>query len=185
MLIEVIPEIHGVTLDIAYATDRNLTGAPIYTRAACYLHPEAFAKLERARDLATAQGYGLKIFDAFRPPEAQWALWNFLPDPNFISDPRRGGPHSRGVAIDLTLTDLSTGEDLDMGGPFDDPTPRGHHGYTDISITAQRNRAVLLGIMSAAGWDFYMNEWWHYQLFNARKNYPLVSDSVLPVSMVR
>ena len=54
-----------------------------------------------------------------------------------------------------------------------------------MSPEAQRNRALLLGLMSAAGWDFYMNEWWHYQLFDARARFPLLSDSVLPISMMR
>ncbi len=75
MLIEITPEAHGVLLDLAYATANNFTGAPVYGQAACYLHPEAFAKLERARDLAAAQRLRLRIFDAFRPAEAQWILW--------------------------------------------------------------------------------------------------------------
>jgi len=184
MLIEICPERDHVQLDIIYATDRNFTGKPIYCRPGCYLHPEAFAKLERARDLAKAQGLGLKIFDAFRPAEAQWVLWNHTPDANYVADPRRGGPHGRGVAIDLTLTDIH-GQELDMGTGFDDFSPQAHHGRTDVSIEAQRNRSLLIGIMSAAGWDFYMNEWWHYQLFNARQTYPLLSDSILPQSMMR
>lgn len=71
-----------------------------------------------------------------------------------------------------------------MGTGFDALTPLSHHGSTEISVAAQRNRYTLLGIMSTAGWDFYMNEWWHYQLFQPR-TYPLLSDSVLPRSMMR
>ncbi len=184
MLIEVTPEAHGVVLDLAYATPDNFTGAAVYKRAACYLHAEALAKLERARDLAAAQGLGLKIFDAFRPAEAQWVLWHHTPNPEFVADPRRGSPHGRGAAVDLTLLDPE-GRELDMGTPFDDFSPQAHHARTDVSPEAQRNRALLLGLMSAAGWDFYMNEWWHYQLFDARARFPLLSDSVLPISMMR
>ena len=50
-------------------------------------------------------GYRLKIFDAYRPVEGQWALWNASPDPEFVADPSKGGPHNRGVALDLTLID--------------------------------------------------------------------------------
>jgi len=178
MLIEVTPADHGVILDIAYATARNFTGKPVYGRAACYLLPEALAKLERARDLAAAQGLRLKIFDAFRPAEAQWVLWNHTPNADFVADPRRGSPHGRGAAVDLTLVDAN-GHDLEMGTGFDDFSIQSHHGRTDVSADAQRNRALLLGLMSAAGWDFYMNEWWHYQLFHARERFPLLSDSVL------
>lgn len=184
MLIEVTPEAHGVVIDLAYATADNFTGAPVYRRAACYLLPEALAKLERARDLAAAQGLRLKIFDAFRPAEAQWVLWTHTPNPEFVADPRHGSLHGRGAAVDLTLTDAD-GAELDMGTAFDAFTARAHHGRTDVSPAAQRNRALLLGLMTAAGWEFYANEWWHYQLFRARERFPLLSDSVLPIPMMR
>jgi D-alanyl-D-alanine dipeptidase len=181
-LVPITSDSHDVTLDIAYATARNFTGKPVYARALCYLHPDASAKLETAIRLARALQLRLKIFDAFRPTEAQWVLWNHTPDPNFLADPRRGSPHSRGVAIDLTLT-ASDGKELDMGTGFDDFTPLSHHGSTAIPADAQRNRFVLLGLMSAAGWDFYGNEWWHYQLFDT-KRYPLLSDADAPQKMM-
>jgi len=111
-------------------------------------------------------------------------LWNHTPDPEFLADPRRGSPHSRGVAVDLTLVDAKTGQDLDMGTAFDAFTPLSHHACTAIPPEAQRNRLLLMGLMTAAGWDFYRNEWWHYQLFNARANYPVFSDTALPVGMM-
>jgi zinc D-Ala-D-Ala dipeptidase len=182
-LVEITPERHRVIVALAYATASNLTGAPIYRRAAsCYLHEDALARLRRAVELARPLGLRLKILDALRPTEAQWRLWNARPDPNFLADPRRGSPHSRGVAVDLTLLDES-GAELDMGTPFDSFTPLSHHANTEIGVTAQRNRFLLLGLMSAAGWDFYDNEWWHYQLFNARQ-YPLVGNAELPAPMM-
>jgi D-alanyl-D-alanine dipeptidase len=183
MLVEITPQTHDVELDIAYATARNLTGKPVYARAACYLHRDAEAKLRHAVDLARPLGLRLRIFDAFRPTEAQWLLWQACPDPEFIADPRRGSPHSRGAAIDLTLVD-SAGKVLDMGTEFDALTPLSHHANTAIALEAQRNRFTLLGLMSAAGWDFYSKEWWHYQLFDARGKYPLLSASVLTPPMM-
>jgi D-alanyl-D-alanine dipeptidase len=183
MLIEITPTTHDVELDIAYASARNLTGRPVYARAACYLHRDAEAGLCRAIDLARPLGLRLRIFDAFRPAEAQWVLWNACPDPDFLADPRRGSPHSRGVAIDLTLVERG-GAALEMGTAFDAFTPLSHHANSEIPPKAQRNRFTLLGLMSAAGWDFYSKEWWHYQLFDARSRYPLLSDSVLPFPMM-
>ena len=168
---------YDVEIALAYATSENFTGRPIYRRARCYLHAAAAAALRRAVTLASGQGYRLKIFDAFRPSEAQWVMWNHTPDPEFLADPRRGSPHSRGVAVDLSLLDRK-GRELDMGTGFDAFTPLSHHGSLDVSPQAQANRFTLLGIMTAAGWDFYKNEWWHYQLFNSRQ-YPLYSDSAL------
>jgi D-alanyl-D-alanine dipeptidase len=173
---------HDIELDIAYATPRNFTGKPVYARPLCYLHPDAAAKMEKAIELAKAIDLRFRIFDAFRPSEAQWVLWNHTPDPNFLADPRRGSPHSRGAAVDLTLIGPD-GKDLDMGTEFDAFTPRSHHASTAIPPEAQRNRFLLLGLMSAAGWDFYGNEWWHYQLFDA-KRYPLLSDADAPERMM-
>lgn len=165
----------NVEIDLKYATNANFTGKPVYKAdALCYLHPEAADCLKKAIGLALPHGLRFRIYDAYRPSEAQWKLWEHTPDPNFLADPAKGSPHSRGTAIDLTLIDAA-GTPLDMGTAFDAFTPLSHHGRTDISLKAQQNRLLLMGIMTTAGWDFYRNEWWHYQLFNS-KNYPVLSD---------
>ena len=182
-LVEITAQRHGVTIDLKYASSDNFTGKRVYRRdARCYLHPEAAEKLEIAAKLADTQGYHFLIFDAYRPPEAQWKLWEHTPDPHFLADPRKGSPHSRGAAVDLTL--CRAGVPLDMGTAFDAFHPRSHHGNLDINAEAQRNRLLLMGIMTSAGWDFYRNEWWHYQLFNARATYPLIPDADAPTRVM-
>ncbi len=181
-LVEITSAGDDVDIDLAYATERNFTGKPVYRTARCLLHRDAAAALGRAVALAASLGLRFRIFDALRPSEAQWALWNHTPDPGFLADPRRGSPHSRGVAVDLTLIDRN-GRALVMGTEFDDFTPLSHHGNLDVAAEAQRNRALLLGIMTGAGWDFYRNEWWHYQLFQSR-SYRLLSDRDLPAPMM-
>jgi D-alanyl-D-alanine dipeptidase len=177
-MVEITGAEFDVEIALAYATPENITGKPIYRRAACYLHEAAAGKLQAAVALAAPLGLRFKIFDAFRPGAAQWRLWEACPNPEFVADPRRGSPHSRGVAVDLTLLDPA-GRELDMGTGFDDLRPLSHHATLDIPVEAQRNRFLLMGVMSAAGWDFYKNEWWHYQLFNAR-DYPLIDEKALP-----
>ncbi|BBK45257.1 D-alanyl-D-alanine dipeptidase [Allostella vacuolata] len=177
MLVPVDAELNGIIVSLAYGTPDNLSGRPIYRNPICLLQTDAAEKLLRATGLARAIGLRLKVFDAYRPPEAQWRLWEACPDPTFVADPRRGSPHSRGVAVDLTLVDGS-GRPLDMGTGFDATVDQSHHGRTDIPPEAQRNRFTLLGIMTAAGWDNYSKEWWHYQLFDARR-YPLVADGAM------
>ncbi len=86
--------------------------------------------------------------------------------------PEKGSAHTRGVAIDLTLVDES-GQELDMGTPFDDLTSQSHHGAANLSSKVAANRYLLLGIMMSAGWDFFRNEWWHYQVFKTHE-YPLI-----------
>ena len=178
-LIRITTTTHPVLLDIAYATPDNFTGSPIYSQPHCYLHKTALTHLEHAVDLAARQHLTLKIFDAFRPLKAQWALWHHTPDPTYISHPEQGSiPHCRGVAVDLTLV-AQDGQALDMGTPFDHLSPLAHHGNTSVSTEAQKNRYLLMGIMSTAGWDFYQKEWWHYQLFQCRQ-YSVISDDESP-----
>lgn len=181
-LIEIATEELDIDIALSYATAKNFTGKKVYEHAVCFLHTAAAAALRDAVAAARELGLRFRVYDAFRPSEAQWTLWNHTPDPDFLADPRRGSPHSRGVAIDLTLIDRD-GVPLPMGTDFDAFTPRSHHGSRGVSVEAQRNRLILLGLMTQAGWDYYRNEWWHYQLFKAR-DYPLISNGELPKSML-
>ncbi len=173
-LVKITPPEFDVIIDLAYATPNNFTSRPVYKKHDCYLHEIAAKHLQKTIKLAAGLGFKIKIFDAYRPTEAQWKLWEHTPDPHFLAHPASGSPHSRGVAIDLTLVDHS-GVELDMGTAFDAFTPQSFHGDLTVSAEAQKNRRILLGIMTASGWDWYENEWWHYQLFNPR-GYRLLSD---------
>lgn len=185
MLVEIKKNSPGIILEIAYATSGilNFTRTAIYKNPFCFLHETAAQKIYAIAERAQSLGFSLKIFDAFRPTEAQWKLWEACPNPTFVADPNKGSFHSRGVAIDLTLTDSKTQKDLDMGTSFDDFTERSYHGNSEISLDSQKNRLLLLGLMTEGGFDFYSKEWWHYQLFDA-KNYPLLSDKEAPKSML-
>ena len=183
-LMEIAPPDFAVEITLTYATAQNFTGKPVYRAPRCYLHADAARALQKAVALAAPLGLGFLIYDAFRPREAQETLWEHTPDPTFLADPARGSSHSRGVAVDLTLVDAATRQPLDMGTAFDAFTPLSAHGCTRIAAESQRNRLLLLGLMTAAGWDFYADEWWHYQLFNARAEYPLLSDAEMKTGML-
>lgn len=167
----------GYEIDLKYASNDNVTGKSIYSNALPYLHQKAYDALLQARTLAKALGYRFKIYDVFRPPSAQKVLWDFCPDDNFITPPEVGSPHSRGVAIDLTLLD-SEGNELEMGTPFDDFTVASYHKCTTISIEAQKNRFLLCGLMKLSGWDHTPCEWWHYHLPN-HETYPLFTNEAI------
>jgi len=166
----------AIDIDLRYATPDNLTGTTIYEHAIAFLHKDALAALVVAAELAGAQGLRLRVLDAYRPSAAQWRLWAALPDPRFVADPRVGSMHTRGVAVDLTLCQAD-GTPLDMGTAFDEMTERSCHGNTDIPALAQRNRALLLDLMTIAGWDHHPYEWWHYNLPEPTR-YPQLSDQV-------
>ena len=177
-IVEITSAGNDVEIDLVYATKQNFSGKPVYRTATCLLHRDGFEALDRAVVLARALGLRFRIFDALRPGEAQWKLWAHSPNPEFLADPRRGSPHSRGIAVDLTLVDRDD-QMLDMGTEFDAFSPLSNHGNLHVGAETQRNRALLLGIMTSAGWDFFRNEWWHYQLFHSR-SYKLLSDRDLP-----
>lgn len=171
-LVEITEASHNILLELRYATKNNITGARIYHDDRCFIHKDADVLLKKSILLAQEQGLKIKIFDAYRPRAVQEALWAHCPDPNYIMPPEKGSHHTRGVAIDLTLID-ATGKELDMGTDFDDLTPRAHHGASSHAPQIVANRYMLLGIMMSAGWDFFQNEWWHYQVFKAGE-YPLI-----------
>jgi len=174
MLKAIDQSLFDVIFDLRYCSRNNILGS-VFTKEHCYLHEEAAVKLEKASNLAKSLGYKLKIFDAYRPIAAQQKLWDKFQDERFVSNPETGSiPHCRGVAIDLTLANLD-GSDVEMGTDFDDFTEKAFHGASDIDNIAKKNRCLLLGIMMTSGWDFYRNEWWHYQLFNPR-DYDIISD---------
>lgn len=174
MLVEINQFTHPITLDIRYASANNFTGVAIYNKPLCLIHKDALVLFEKAIVLAARQGYSFKVFDTFRPQAAQEALWRICPNETYIMPPTKGSVHTRGVAIDLTLIDKDGGE-LDMGTPFDDFTEQSHHGAV-LNTVAEQNRYTLLGIMTTAGFDFYRNEWWHYQMFNPREYELLKND---------
>lgn len=171
-LVEITRDTHNIILELRYATKNNITGKRIYHDDRCFIHKDACVLLKKSIKLAQDQGFKIKVFDAYRPRSVQEALWAHSPDPNYVTPPEKGSPHTRGVAIDLTLVD-GQGQELDMGTDFDDLSPRAHHGASDISPQVAANRYLLLGIMMSAGWDLFQNEWWHYQMFKARE-YPLI-----------
>ena len=169
---EITPSTHGVHIELAYAGPHNLAGRPIYASHRCWLHRDAEACLVRAVALARLADLRLKLLDAYRSPEAHAVLCRYVSDPRYIADPRTGSHHTRGVAVDLTLVD-DQGRELDMGTPFDAMVDPSHHGHPSLAPEVHRNRYLLLAIMVQAGFQSLEEEWWHYQLPQAR-SYPLI-----------
>lgn len=176
-LVQITKENFDVILDLRYATTNNVTGVAMYKQPLCYLHPKAAECLNKAIDLAKIQGYKIKIFDGYRPIQAQEFFFNKFPD-GFVSDPKTGRiPHCRGVAIDLTLVDKN-GVELEMGTGFDNFTELANHACTKISPEAQKNRFILMGIMISSGFEYLSFEWWHYQLPDV-KSYPVIENFLI------
>lgn len=152
----------GFVLDIRYATTNNFTKKRIYDCGKCYLRPEAAEKLKVINEeLKEKFGYGIKIFDCYRPRPYQQRLWDIVPNPDYVTPPHKGSMHSRGLAIDLTLVDKD-GKELDMGTPFDFFGKEAHQGYPDLSDAVKRHRWILKSTMQKHGFGSIRTEWWHY-----------------------
>lgn len=170
-------ETHDVIVDLVYASSNNIAGRPIYERHLCLLHRDAELCLRKAVRLAAKKGCKLKIFDAFRPHEAQVELWETAVDKLYVADPQYGSSHTRGTAIDLTLVDAH-GNELDMGTSFDHMSELSHHFSDQVSPLAQANRLFLLNTMEQAGFQHLPQEWWHYEL-PAREEHALIDSALL------
>lgn len=155
--------IPDIALDIRYATADNFTGQVIYESADAYLKYGTVKKLILVQNELKEHGCGLLIWDAYRPPEAQWKLWEVCPDPNYVSDPNKGiSGHSRGDTVDVTLIDLETKTELLMPSAFDEFGAAADRDYSDVSLAAAENAKLLEDIMTKHGFSGYRKEWWHY-----------------------
>ncbi len=173
-LVDVAELLPQVVIDMKYATDDNLTGHVVYCENRCLLHPDAARALVRCHEVARLAGFTLKIFDAYRPKQAQKVFWAVLPNPDYVADISIGSHHSRGVAVDLTLLD-EQGNELDMGAGFDEMTERSHSFYPHLPAEFQRNRLLLNAVMAAGGFIGMPTEWWHFELPDSI-SYPLLED---------
>jgi zinc D-Ala-D-Ala dipeptidase len=166
----------SLQVDLRYTTADNFLKRAVYPKyAVCLLTPEAAVKLERVAKELEAQTLRLKVYDCYRPLSVQWEMWKILPKPGYVADPRKGGNHNRGIAVDLTLTDAG-GRELEMPTPFDTFSPAAHHGYDGGTPASRKNRETLLAAMEKHGFKRNAMEWWHYDLVIHTGNYPALDE---------
>jgi D-alanyl-D-alanine dipeptidase len=152
----------GIPLDVRYATADNFMKTELYPVAKSYLRAPAARALAEVRDELALLGFGIKVFDAYRPYRVTKAMWEPIRNPDFVADPSKGSRHNRGAAVDLTLIDLRTGAELPMPTGYDDFTPQAHHDFADLPAEVLRNRALLRDVMVRHGFEPLPSEWWHY-----------------------
>ena len=158
-VLDYIPDIY---VELKYATQDNFTGSAIYDFTEAYLRYGTVKKLAQAQETLAAQGLGLLIWDAYRPREAQFALWEVCPDPVYVANPETGNSgHSRGNTVDVALVTAAGGE-LELPSGFDDFSTMADRDYSDVSDTARENALILESAMTQAGFEPYWGEWWHY-----------------------
>jgi D-alanyl-D-alanine dipeptidase len=163
----------GIPVDIRYATPNNFMKKPLYPVAKAWLRaPAAQALLDVQRELA-GRGLGIKVYDAYRPYRVTEMMWEPIRNPDYVADPSKGSRHNRGAAVDLTLIDLATGDELPMPTGYDDFTERAAHAFSDLPAEALRNRELLRDVMVRHGFQLLPSEWWHYD-FNGWERFELM-----------
>jgi D-alanyl-D-alanine dipeptidase len=165
-----------IRYDLMYATTRNFTGKVIYTQAKAYLIKEAACALNAVQEELTSMGLGLLIWDAYRPLSAQHTLWSVCSDPRYVADPSKGGYHTRGIAVDVTLVRLSDGSLLEMPTGFDDFSEKASRNYKGNSLQANKNSELLKDVMVKHGFNPFVYEWWHFNYGEVSKYPPLDID---------
>lgn len=179
-------KIPTIETDIRYFGSHNFTGRPVigYEAPVAILSTKATLALEKVQNELNKKGLGLKVFDSYRPQRAvtSFEVWardindtiakqEFYPDIdkkdlfvlNYIAS--KSG-HTRGSTLDLTLINLQTKQELDMGSPFDFFGTISHHNTTEITTQQKENRELLRTAMLKHGFKDYAEEWWHYTLID-------------------
>jgi zinc D-Ala-D-Ala dipeptidase len=182
-LLELVKLDPSITLDLRYATANNFTGRVLYDEARAFMAAAAAQSLVRAHKNAQADGFGLTIFDAYRPWRVTKKLWDATPrgpKKNYVANPKKGSKHNRGCAVDLSLHDLKTGALVPMPSGFDDFSEKAHRDYMGAGEPANANRTRLQRYMEAEGFIALSNEWWHFD-FTGWQDYPVLD---IPFSQI-
>lgn len=163
-LVELVTLDPTIRLEVRYATKENEFGRPFYSEARAFLQRPAAEALARVQRSLKAKGYGLLVFDGYRPWAVTKQFWDLTPADKkvFVANPKNGSRHNRGGAVDLALVDLATGKEADMGGAYDEMTERSYVTYDKGPKEALQRRDLLRGAMETEGFFVYPFEWWHF-----------------------
>ena len=172
-LIDLDAAVPAIRLEIHYATADNFMKRPLYPVARAFLRKPAALALEQVQSDLAARGLGLKVFDGYRPYRVTEAMWEPYKNPDFVADPAKGSRHNRGAAVDLTLVDLGTGDELAMPTPYDAFTPRAAQSFADLPAEVIANRALLRKAMERRGFEPLASEWWHFD-YSGWRNFELM-----------
>lgn len=163
-----------IHLDIRYATANNFMKRPMYSQARAFLQRPAAEALLRAHRGLREHGFGVLVFDGYRPWRVTKKFWDET-EPSkrsFVADPAKGSKHNRGCAVDCSLYDLETGAEVRMPTPYDDFSPDAAARAQAGTPGQRKLRGLLRRAMEAEGFRVEPNEWWHFD-FRAWREYPI------------
>lgn len=179
-LVDVKSKQPRIEVQLSYATAENAFRQRLYAGDVALLRAPVARRLARVQYRLEKQGYGLKVWDAYRPRSVQSVMWRLRPDARskYLANPRKISKHSRGAAVDVSLVGRD-GESLPMPTPHDEFSPRAHRGATrGVSATARKHWRILDAAMRAEGFLPNRYEWWHFTDPEWRRYPP--SDTPVP-----
>ena len=170
--------VDGVKFDIRYATDNNFLGHPFYTTAKAYLQKPAAEALARVQANVKKRGYGLLVYDAYRPWHVTKMFRDATPEKfhSFVADPLKGSRHNRGCAVDLGLYDPKSGKPVEVVSGYDEFSDRAFADYPGGTSRQRWHRDLLERSMHAEGFTVYEEEWWHFD-YKDWKQYPIMNST--------
>jgi zinc D-Ala-D-Ala dipeptidase len=171
-LVELVKLDSTLKLDIRYATSNNFTGKAVFPEARAFLQRPAAEALLSAHRWLKRQGYGLVIYDAYRPLSVTKLFWEITPPEKrmFVANPSNGSMHNRGCAVDVGLYELQTGRAVQMPSDFDETSERSSITYKGGTVEQRERRDLLRKAMEREGcFSVYRREWWHYSFKDSRE----------------
>lgn len=162
----------GLKVNSVYAGSDNLFGAPLYSTPKLFVAKDAAAALGRVQQRLAAYGYGLVLWDAYRPWSVSKLANLALPEgkKDMLEDPEvKGSVHNTGNAVDVGLYSLDSGEELDMGCGFDEPSLRQYASYAGGTSRERYLRSLLHEEMELQGFKGIEMEWWHFEFGDCSK----------------
>jgi zinc D-Ala-D-Ala dipeptidase len=179
-LVEIVKLDPAIHLDVRYATPNNFTGQPVYRQARAFLQRPAAEALVRVNRALHARGYGLLVFDGYRPWSVTKHFWEITPqdkrEKGFVANPAKGSKHNRGAAVDLSMYDLATGKEVEMPSAYDEFTDRADPDYAGGTSEQRSRRDLLRAEMEKEGFSVDPGEWWHFN-YRGWEEYPILDVS--------
>jgi zinc D-Ala-D-Ala dipeptidase len=176
-LVEIVKLDPAIHLDVRYATANNFTGQPVYRQARAFLQRPAAEALVRVNRSLRDKGYGLVIFDGYRPWSVTRHFWQITPkdkrEKGFVANPAKGSKHNRGAAVDLSMYDLATGKEADMPSGYDEFSDRADPDYSGGTSEQRSRRDLLRTEMEKEGFTVDPGEWWHFN-YKGWEQYPIL-----------
>ena len=163
-------EMPEAILDLKYAGTDNFMHTKLYPAiTTTYLRLSASDALFSVMAELRTKHMTIKIWDAYRPYSVTEKMWEPVKDERYAADPKFGSGHNRGIAVDLTIVDLNTNKELDMGTGFDNFSDTAHQDYKKLPENVLQNRILLRSLMEKHGFKALETEWWHYYLPDTAK----------------